>query len=282
QDVRGAADEDAAVVADDRRRPGEFVEENCTLIEAAVAVGVLQQADVADQLLVLLGVVSHLDDVEPAVLVAGQGDRVQDQRLGGDLLDAEAGQDLEGLEGVGGGDGRDARQLVLVIDLGRRLAFLGGAGRGQQRGEEGAGEQTGGGESADHGRHSAGRSRAGTQRSLTVRGRRRRRNCPAAFRERLRSRVGSPGRTAEVTMPRRTGVNLPGGATRPMLPALLVGTALLVLSVAVSAVAVALTLRVMTWLVLRGYAGAVFWKNVLIVTIIALISGAAHLLQIAL
>ena len=46
--------------------------------------------------------------------------------------------------------------------------------------------------------------------------------------------------------------------------------------------AIALTLRLVVWLIRRGYAGQRFWNNVTVMVIVTLITAAAHLAQIAL
>src|SRR5262245_44206185 len=74
-------------------------------VETAVAVGVFQQPDHADRLALLPGaegVVEHLDDIHPTVLVVGEGDRVVDQRFPGDQVDDEVVEDPDGREGLGG------------------------------------------------------------------------------------------------------------------------------------------------------------------------------------
>ena len=70
-------------------REAEAVEEDGRLVVAAVAVGVLQDADLAAGLALAVdpeGIVAHLDDPEPAVGAPVERDRVLHQRLGGDQL----------------------------------------------------------------------------------------------------------------------------------------------------------------------------------------------------
>ena len=64
QNVRRVADEDAAVVAGDRRRPRKILDKHSARFEPAVAVLIGEQADLAQPLLVLLRIVAHLDDVQ--------------------------------------------------------------------------------------------------------------------------------------------------------------------------------------------------------------------------
>ena len=92
------------------------------LVEAAVAVDVLEQPDPADALVehqvgAGLGLVpAHLDDVEAAVLVEGHLDRIDHHRLVRDQLESEPFLDPEGLERLVRLDRRDVRDF-LGIDL---------------------------------------------------------------------------------------------------------------------------------------------------------------------
>jgi hypothetical protein len=67
-----------------------------------------------------------------------------------------------------------------------------------------------------------------------------------------------------------------------MVPPLLVGTGALVVSLLFFGVATSLVVQVVVRLIRSGYAGLGFWKNVVVMTIVTLITTAMHLTQIAL
>jgi len=67
-----------------------------------------------------------------------------------------------------------------------------------------------------------------------------------------------------------------------MVWVLMTGAALLLPSLLCYGMAMVLILRVVVRLIRSGYAGQRFWKNVAVMTIVTLITAAAHLTQIAL
>jgi len=67
-----------------------------------------------------------------------------------------------------------------------------------------------------------------------------------------------------------------------MLPALLLGTGLLLASLLSFAVAIALVVSLMSRVIRTGYSGESFWKNVAIMIVITLVMAATHLMEIAL
>ncbi len=81
----------------------------------AIAIDVFQQANLAQPLLVLLRVVAHLGDVQPAIFVEGDRHGAGDQRLGRHLVDSKAFGHRERRESLGRLVRRDARQLGLEI-----------------------------------------------------------------------------------------------------------------------------------------------------------------------
>jgi hypothetical protein len=89
----------------------------------------------------VLVVLGELDDEHTAVLVEVQRHRGAQERLGGDQFDAEAGPELERLEGVGRLLGRDERQLGGVVLVGGPLRQAAGA---RARAQEERGDQHGG------------------------------------------------------------------------------------------------------------------------------------------
>ena len=63
---------------------------------------------------------------------------------------------------------------------------------------------------------------------------------------------------------------------------LLLGTGVLLATLVTFAMATALMVHLVVWLIRTGYTGLGFWKNVAVMTIITLVTLAAHLIQIAL
>ena len=96
--VRRGGDEHAAVVADHGRGPGELVDVDAGAVEAAVAVGIGEHADFAQQIAGVFAVAAHADQEHAARGVEGDGDGVGQQRFGSDEIDAVAGQHFELLE----------------------------------------------------------------------------------------------------------------------------------------------------------------------------------------
>ena len=97
--IRRARDEDSAAPNRDAVGITQSGRELRALVEAPVAIGVLQQRDAPQARRGLavdrIGIAAPLDDVEPAALVERHRHRRDDERLGGDELDARAGFDLE-------------------------------------------------------------------------------------------------------------------------------------------------------------------------------------------
>jgi hypothetical protein len=67
-----------------------------------------------------------------------------------------------------------------------------------------------------------------------------------------------------------------------MHSALLLGAALLVVSLVSFAVAIALVVSLMSRVIRTGYSGEGFWKNVAIMIVVTLVMAAAHLVEIVL
>jgi hypothetical protein len=63
---------------------------------------------------------------------------------------------------------------------------------------------------------------------------------------------------------------------------LLLGTGVLLATLVTFAMATTLMVHLVVWLIRRGYTGLGFWKNVAVMTIVTLVTLAAHLIQIAL
>src|SRR3954454_2388106 len=70
-DIRRRADEDAAVVTDHCRRPGQPFGKNGALIKVTIAVRVFEQSNASEPFIATLRIIAHLNDVEPAVFVEG-------------------------------------------------------------------------------------------------------------------------------------------------------------------------------------------------------------------
>ena len=112
EDVGRGRDEDAAARTDDGRGPREAFGVDGGFVEPSVAVGVLEQADASQLFVAAFGVVPHLDDEHPAVLVEGGGDRIAHEGFGRDEFQLEAGLHLEGAQRVGGLDGGKTGKVV--------------------------------------------------------------------------------------------------------------------------------------------------------------------------
>ena len=67
-----------------------------------------------------------------------------------------------------------------------------------------------------------------------------------------------------------------------MLLTLLVGVGVLLASLLSYGIATALIVDLLVRLIRRGYTGLVFWKNLAVMMVMALVTAAAHLIQIAL
>ena len=137
ENVRGGADEDAAVVASNGGRRVQVIDVNRAHVVTAGAGGVFEQTDAAMALVALVCVVvvlRVLDDEHPAVLVEVDGDRRLDQRLGGDQLNAKARPELEALERLGRRLWRNPRHLGGVVLIGTVLLVLDRISAAQRRG----------------------------------------------------------------------------------------------------------------------------------------------------
>ena len=95
-------------------RQHEAVGEDGALVHHAVLVGVLEDDDLADRLHEWLGRLEighepgHLDDPQPALAIPVDHDRILDQRLAGDELDAIAGRHVERLSASAGDSAGDS------------------------------------------------------------------------------------------------------------------------------------------------------------------------------
>jgi hypothetical protein len=67
-----------------------------------------------------------------------------------------------------------------------------------------------------------------------------------------------------------------------MIQPLLVGAAVLLVSLLTYGVATALLVQLVVWLIRRGYHGVLFWKNVVVMMVVTFITAGMHLAQIAL
>jgi hypothetical protein len=66
-----------------------------------------------------------------------------------------------------------------------------------------------------------------------------------------------------------------------MILSLLVGTGVLLISMVIYGAATALLVQVVVRMIRNGYAGLGYWKNVVVMTVVTLITAAMHLTQIA-
>ena len=114
--IRSGSDEDATVVAENGRRPGELLGAKGAFVEATVVVCVYQQSKATQDRLVQFGVITHFDDVQPPVLIKRHGHRVGHQRFVGCLLDSVTGQRLERLHRLVWFQGGNAGQFGRKVD----------------------------------------------------------------------------------------------------------------------------------------------------------------------
>ena len=118
-DVRRRRHDDAAVGERQAGRDVEVLGEHRELVGAAVAVGVLEDLDAVVAGLAVqhvVRIVDRLDHPQPAALVEGERDRLDDVRLAREQLELELGRHLDELHRLVGGE----RQLILR----RRIALL--------------------------------------------------------------------------------------------------------------------------------------------------------------
>jgi hypothetical protein len=81
--------EDPAIPAEEAGGPGEIVGIDGAAVEAAVAVGVFEQADATEVGLGVaeFGVIDHFDDEQASVFVEADFDGIADEGFGGDEFD---------------------------------------------------------------------------------------------------------------------------------------------------------------------------------------------------
>src|ERR1043166_533780 len=123
KDVRRRADEDAAIVAENRGGPGQVVRKNGAFVEDTISIGVLQQPDAAQMrnFLAALRVINHLHHEHPASFVERESHGTDHVRFASRDLDMEPILALEGLGRVLGLNSRETRQVVRGYRrLGRR------------------------------------------------------------------------------------------------------------------------------------------------------------------
>ncbi|MBA4105298.1 MAG: hypothetical protein C0485_06035 [Pirellula sp.] len=122
QNLRRRRDEDAAVVAEDRRRPAKSVGVDRAPLEAAVMVGVFEQADPTNPVVRVLAVAEHFHDEESPMFVEVDGHRIGDLRLNGGLFEGETKLHFERLGGLcrtQRGDPRQVGRVIAVDGIGR-------------------------------------------------------------------------------------------------------------------------------------------------------------------
>src|ERR1043165_113072 len=114
KDVRRRADEDAAIVAENRGWPGQVVRKNGAFVEDTVSIGVLEEPDAAQMrnLLAALRIVNHLDHEHPALFVKRKSHGTDHVGLARRHFDMEPLLDLERFGRVLGLNSRETRQIV--------------------------------------------------------------------------------------------------------------------------------------------------------------------------
>jgi hypothetical protein len=117
--VRRFSDEDAGVEHLDRARQDEPIGEHRALVQAAVAVRVLEHDNLADRIEVRLGRLEignetrHLDRPQPALRIPVDGDRILDERLARHELQAVSRRHVKGLQRLFGRQRRRVRRDFL-------------------------------------------------------------------------------------------------------------------------------------------------------------------------
>ena len=96
-----------------------MLEEDGRFLVDPVAVGVFEHADASEFFVSTFGVVNHLDDEHPPVLIEAHRHRIDDVRLRRRQFEVKTGADFEGLHDVFRFGGGDARKVFL---LDRRLS----------------------------------------------------------------------------------------------------------------------------------------------------------------
>ena len=126
ENVGGGGHKDPAVPAEHAGGPREIVGVNGAAVEAAIAVGVFEQAHATEVRLGVaeFGVIDHFDDEQASVLVEADFNGIANEGFGGDEFDAETGAQFEGLEDAIEFDGLDPGQLA-----GNRGGRVGGGGK---------------------------------------------------------------------------------------------------------------------------------------------------------
>ena len=127
--MRRSADQRAVAMEDERARQNDIIQEDRTLVHAAIAIGILEHHHAALRLVFrrpvkVLHVARHLDDPEATVGAELQDRRVADQRGLGDELDAVARGDLETAERFLGRERGRRRDQVRRHDRYLRLTGL--------------------------------------------------------------------------------------------------------------------------------------------------------------
>jgi hypothetical protein len=117
EEVRGVGDVDAAVADGDAAGDVEALGEDLDLVDASVAVAVLQDLHaVAAGPRLAARVLEALGDPDAAARVEGHGHRVGDLRLRGGELDAEAGRHRDLLARLLRRERRPGRTVLVVRD----------------------------------------------------------------------------------------------------------------------------------------------------------------------
>ena len=140
EEVRRFGDQCAAFDRHHAARHDHIIGERGSAVHAAVAVGVGEQGDAADRLLLrravdVAHVPAHFDHEHPALVVEADRHGCLDHRFARDEFDAEAGRQAEGLQGLLGREGGRGGEVELERDVLRAGIPLvqGEGGRGSDK-----------------------------------------------------------------------------------------------------------------------------------------------------
>ena len=145
EEIRRFGDQRAAFDRHHATRHDQVIGESGGAIHAPVAIDVGQQRHPPDRFFLrravdVAHVAAHLDDEHPALVVEADRHGRLDHRFGGDELDAEAGRQAEGLQGLLGREGGRGGQIEFEGDVLRaRVALVEGesGGRSDKQSEDG-------------------------------------------------------------------------------------------------------------------------------------------------
>src|SRR6185503_15960218 len=101
----------SAAIAMDGRGPAQALRKDGGLVKTAVAIGINQPPDLS-AVLFALGIIIHLDDKKPPVLIERQRDGIDHQRFGGNEFETKSLSELKSLHRIPRSHRGELRQIV--------------------------------------------------------------------------------------------------------------------------------------------------------------------------